>query len=154
DHATFLQVAAAMPEVCFAAIGQGTESLRCPANVKRLGVRLDMPALYAAADCLISTSLFGEGFSNVIAEAVASEIAVVATDVGDAREILGDSGFVVPPGSAAAIIHALRSALRENPDQRRQSAHARRERLASRFSVARAVTSFDALYAGGVSALA
>jgi glycosyltransferase involved in cell wall biosynthesis len=150
DHATFLQVAAALPEIRFAAIGRGTEGLQVPPNVLRLGVRQDMPAIHAAADALVSTSLFGEGFSNVIAEAMASGVPVAATDVGDAREIVGDTGLLAPPGNAAAIADSLLKLLSESPQQRQAHAKACRERIVERFSLEHAVTRFDRLYAEGI----
>ena len=107
-------------EIRFAAIGRGTDALHGPPNMMQLGLRQEMPAIYAAADCLISTSRFGEGFSNVTAEAMASGVpAVVATDVGDAREISGDTGLVVPPGSAVAPVDALHRLLSEGAVRRR-----------------------------------
>lgn len=153
DHATFLQVAAAMPEIRFAAIGRGTGALQSPPNVLRLGLRQDIAAIYAAADCLISTSLFGEGFSNVIAEAMASGIPAVATDVGDAREIIGDTGMVAPPGSVTAMVDAIRKLMSESPERRQNRANLCRERIAMQFSLDHAVANFDALYAGGIQAL-
>jgi len=154
DHATFLKVAAAIPEVRFAAIGRGTNALHGPPNLMRLGLRQDMPALYAAADCLVSTSRFGEGFSNVTAEAMASGVPVVATDVGDAREIIGETGLVVPPGSAPALVDALHKLLSESADRRLARAKLCRERIVTRFSLERAVAQFDALYTCGLAALA
>ena len=148
DHASLLQVAAAMPEIRFAAIGRGTEALQSPPNVLRLGLRQDMPAIYAAADVLVSTSLFGEGFSNVIAEAMASGLPVVATDVGDAREIVGDTGLLAPPGNKAAVVGALRKLLSESPQQRQERADACRARITTRFSLQQAVVEFDRFYVG------
>jgi glycosyltransferase involved in cell wall biosynthesis len=153
DHATFFAVAEALPDLAFAAIGRGTESLRMPANVRRLGLCEDMPAIYAAADYLISTSLFGEGFPNVVAEAMACGVPVVATDVGDGREIIGDTGMVVPPSSPAAIVEALLRLTRENAAQRQERARLCRERIATRFPIERMVARFDALYTGGLEAL-
>ena len=154
DHAAFLQVAAAMPEINFAAVGRGTEGLRAPTNVTRLGIRQDMPAIYAAADALLSTSLFGEGFSNAIAEAMAAGVPSVATDVGDSRDIVGDTGLIVPPASVAAMVQALRKITNEPAAQREERARTCRVRIETKFSLAGAVAKFDALYtATGLEAL-
>jgi glycosyltransferase involved in cell wall biosynthesis len=78
---------------------------------------------------------------------------VVATDVGDAREIIDDAGLVVPAGSATAMIDALRKLMSESPEQRQNRANVCRERILTRFSLDRAVANFDALYNGGIEAL-
>jgi glycosyltransferase involved in cell wall biosynthesis len=42
-------------------------------------------------------------------DAMACGAAIVASDVGDAREILGDTGLLVPPDSPGALMEALTS---------------------------------------------
>lgn len=148
DHATFMKVAAAMPDVRFAAIGRGTETLEVPSNVMRLGIRNDMQAVYAAADYLVSTSVFGEGFPNVIAEGMASGVPAIVTDVGDAHEIIGDTGYVVRPCSPTDIVDALQRFKKEPESQRKDRAALCRGRIITHFSLERAVTSFDALHFG------
>lgn len=64
-------------------------------NVKLLGYREDVYEIILASDVVISSSLFGEGVSNVVIEAMALGIPVISTDVGDHKIVLengrGDS---------------------------------------------------------------
>lgn len=69
----------------------------------------EMPVLMAGADCLLLTSAI-EGSPNVVKEAVACELPVVSTDVGDVAEILAD---VQPSWVCAAEPAALGAALVE-----------------------------------------
>ena len=82
-------------------------------------------------DVLISCSQFGEGFSNVIAEAMACGVPVVVTDVGDAGRIVGDLSPVVPVGDAAAMAEATWQLLGAST----VSAEDLRKRVLSLFSV-------------------
>lgn len=73
-----------------------------------------MPICLAALDVACLASRFGEGFPNVIAEAMACGVPCVVTDVGDSREIVDGYGVVVPPGDAGALasgLHRLRERL-------------------------------------------
>ena len=57
----------------------------------------NLRGVYNAFDIATLSSAFGEGFPNVIGEAMACGVPVAATDVGDARLIVGEFGEVVPP---------------------------------------------------------
>ena len=63
-----------------------------------------------AMDVLAST-FWSEAFPNVIGEAMACGLPVVATDVGDCSEIVNDSGIVVPPRNPEALAKALERVL-------------------------------------------
>ncbi|GGF43646.1 hypothetical protein GCM10011519_16880 [Marmoricola endophyticus] len=72
-----------------------------------LGLRHDVPDLMAAADALVLSSRY-EGTPNVVLEALAMGLPVIASDVGACRELLeGTEGEVVPPGDAAALAAAI-----------------------------------------------
>jgi len=121
DHQTFLQAAALIsrerPEARFVCVGDGTkvyaESLYRVAHDLGLDRRLlwirsslDVMAVYNALDVLVSSSS-GEGFPNVVGEAMACGIPCVVTNVGDCAEIVGKTGEVVPARSPEALCQGV-----------------------------------------------
>jgi glycosyltransferase involved in cell wall biosynthesis len=146
DHASFLAAIACVPTVTGIMIGSGTESLDMPFNVRALGERRDVERLMQAADVVASSSAFGEGFSNAIAEGMSAGLVPIATDVGDARHIVGDAGSIVPPRDSAAFAQALAEIGSEPADARRQMGLKARERVVSHFSLELAVERYFDLY--------
>jgi colanic acid/amylovoran biosynthesis glycosyltransferase len=69
---------------------------------------------YEAADIFVLSSLW-EGCPNVVLEAMAHGLPVVATAVGGIPELVtdGDSGLLVPPGDPDALAAALARLLRD-----------------------------------------
>ena len=55
----------------------------------------DMNKFYNSIDFCIVCSTYGEAFPNVIAEAMASGAPCISTDIGDAKLIIGKTGFIV-----------------------------------------------------------
>ncbi|WP_191970195.1 glycosyltransferase [Methylobacterium planeticum] len=109
DHATLLAAAARAPEIALILVGAGTETLALPPRARALGRRDDPERILAAGDVAVSSSRFGEGFSNALAEGMAAGLVPVATRVGDADRILGDLGHLVPPGDPDALARAMRA---------------------------------------------
>ncbi len=75
-------------------------------HIHFLGQRSDMPRLFASLDLLAMPSV-SEGFPNVLGEAMACGIPCVATDVGESREIVADTGSIVPPGKPGEMAAAI-----------------------------------------------
>lgn len=153
DHATFLRAAACLaarrPDVRFVCIGDGPAEYRRYLEglagelglAERLlwaGWQENMAAAYSALD-LSSSSSFGEGFSNAIAEAMACERICVVTDVGDSARIVGSTGWLVRPREPAALAAAWEQALALPQSERERRGKLARARIVREFSVARMV---------------
>jgi glycosyltransferase involved in cell wall biosynthesis len=151
DHATLFAALDRLAGVRALLIGAGTESLPAHRAVIALGRRADVPALLPAGDLIVLPSAFGEGFSNALAEGMAAGLPAVASDVGDARRIVGETGIVVPPRDAAALAAAIRRLLDEPPEARAARGHAARQRIEREFSLARFVAAHEGLYASLMS---
>jgi glycosyltransferase involved in cell wall biosynthesis len=67
-----------------------------------------LPAHYTWANALVLPS-FAEGMANVVLEAMASGLPVIASDVYGNRDLVvtGESGILVAPGDANAIARAI-----------------------------------------------
>jgi glycosyltransferase involved in cell wall biosynthesis len=146
DHATCLAALAAAPGVVGILFGAGTEGLQLPPNARALGMRRDVERLYAMADIVLSTSAFGEGFSNAIAEGMSSGLVPVATDVGDARPIVGETGHVVAPREVQALASAIRETAALMPAERTALGLRARARIVDQFSLQHAVDAYQRLY--------
>ena len=148
DYPNLLAALDQLPDVTAIVMGDGTEALPDRPGLIRLG-RCDRVAqVLAAADLIVSASAYGEGFSNAIAEGMACGLPAVATDVGDARRIVGDTGTIVEPRNSAILTAAI-DALKRRPD-RAETGQAARARIEALFSLERSVARFRQLHREGV----
>lgn len=117
-----------------------------PERVHLLGRRDDMPAVYASLDVLCSSSSSGEGFPNVLAEALLAGVSVVTTDVGDSAAIVGEVGWVVPPSQPASLRVALAAAVAEEPSARAERGRQGRRHVETHFGLAGMASAFTDLH--------
>lgn len=156
DHVNFLHAAARLANddatLRFVCIGGGPVAFRTRLQTlaSELGIAErvlwtgpvdDMPAAYRALDLCVLSSAYGEGFPNVVAEAMACSRRCVVTEVGDAAMIVGNTGRVVAARDPVALASACRALLDAagGPDPR--------ARVVAEFGVDRMVARSEALFA-------
>ena len=115
-------------------------------RVSLLGARQDVPRLVPGFDIQVLPSAWGEGFPNVLGEAMACGVPCVATDIGDCAWIVGDAGLIVLPRDPAALAGALRQLVELGAEGRHRLGAAGRRRAVQHFSVQQMVGEYEALY--------
>lgn len=105
----------------------------------------DVPGLMASLDVAVLSSVFGEGFPNVVVEAMAAGVPCVVTDVGDSAAIVGTTGLVVPPRNPVALAESILTLAADNPLRARLGASAR-HRVREHFGLAAACARYEAAW--------
>lgn len=161
DHRTMIAAASALSrsrsDVVYLLCGEGItwenatlarwideEGLR--SAFRLLGRRDDVHRILASLDVATLTST-SEGLPNVLGEAMSCGVPCVATDVGDVRALLGDTGTVVPSKDAGALSRAWDDRLGRTPDERQALGARARARIEAHYTLAASARSYAALYA-------
>lgn len=76
-------------------------------NIHLLDQRTDIPDIMNALDIHILSSSYGEGFPNVIAEAMACGTPCIATNIGDSKLIIDKFGKVIAPCDSESLANAI-----------------------------------------------
>lgn len=113
--------------------------------VRALGARDDLPRLWGLADAFVLSSVV-EGFPNVVAEAMASGMPAIVTDVGDAALIVGQTGIVVPRSDSSALADAMMQLSAMPETERRQLGEAAARRVEENFGIERMVSGFMSVW--------
>lgn len=156
DHITFLKAAqivlAQRPDARFLVCGQPQtiSSLQVQQDINSLGLadavqlvelQSDIVPLNCSFDIATCSSIT-EAFPNVIGEAMSCGVPCVSTDVGDAAQIIADTGRVVPAQAPQRFAEALLELLNLPEDNRRQLGATARQRVIDNFELTQSTGMF------------
>jgi glycosyltransferase involved in cell wall biosynthesis len=116
-------------------------------RIQLLGPRTDVPEVLNALDLHVLSSC-GEAFPNALAEAMACAVPCVTTDVGDAVQIVGSTGWIVPPSNADLLARGITQAMTARRDETawRERQQAARARIGEHFPLHLMVERFRAIW--------
>ncbi len=114
-------------------------------RVHVFGLRDDITQLMPSFDMLCLSSR-EEAFPNVVGEAMACGVPCVATDVGDCRHVIGNTGRIVPASDPVALREALCEMRLLNEDARLSLGVTARARIVEHFSLSATVDRYTILY--------
>lgn len=102
-----------------------------------LGERSDMTRLMNGMDVYVSASKWGESFPLVLGEAMATQVPCISTDLGDCRDIVGDSGRVVRPDDVSALREAMAAMCALTAEARAELGRKARRRVEENYNLDR-----------------
>jgi sugar transferase (PEP-CTERM/EpsH1 system associated) len=128
------------------ALSEQIDHLSLTGRVWLPGDREDIPELLRIMDIFVLPSL-GEGISNTVLEAMATDLPVIATAVGGNPELVqeGSTGLLFPVGDADALSRAILKLI-DNPSLRHDMGRAAGAFIRQNFDWQRTVDSYLSLY--------
>lgn len=144
------------PQIEFRIIGIGPEEQRLKdlsknlginSEVRFLGFQRNIPKSLSQFDIFALTPIRRESFGIAAAEAMATGLPVVATDISGLPEVVKDkvTGFVVPPGNSKAIASAIIK-LVKNQELRDKMGKEGRKRVEKMFTLEKMLNEFYRLF--------
>lgn len=152
----FEQLAQNQPDVHLVLIGKGTETLEVEdqsikSRIHIMGERQDVQQLMPDFDCFVLCSNWGEGFPNVLGEAMACALPCITTDVGDSAFLLSNQEWILPPYDESALTNKLKQLLVFDERQKAALGDENRKRIEAHFTMQAVSEYYEQLYAGNFS---
>lgn len=160
DHRTFAQaarvVADRLPSTHFVVVGYDLvytasdlwswiDAVGLRQQFHLLGKRSDVAAIDASLDVAVCSSTT-EGFPNVVGEAMSCGVPCVATDVGECRVVVGDTGRIVPKQNPQALGESIVELLSLPHEDRVALGQAARRRVVARYDIVNIVARYRQLW--------
>ena len=121
-------------------------------HVRLLGETASPQALLSGCDLFCLPSAWGEGFPNVVGEAMACELPCVVTRLGDVSDVVDKTGLVVEPGDREALAQALLQLIRLGCHGRADLGAQARVSIAERFSLPRVAARYVEVFEESLAA--
>lgn len=128
------------------ALREWIESVGLVKNFQLVGEQSDVPYFLSAMDIFCLSSACGEGFPNVVAEAMAMGLPCVVTRAGDAAEIVGADDFVVPVKDSVSLSAALLRMCDLAPEQRSRLGERGARRVRAEYGITNIRRKYEEVY--------
>ena len=138
-------------------MGDGIETEKVRSVIKKSGISDKLilknetsriPDIMSSLDIHVLSSKFGEGFPNVLAEAMSCEVPCIATDIGDSKLIIGNTGWISKNDCLLEMSQSIEEALLawKNKDEWSKRSLEARERVIFNFDLSRMVKNYQKLF--------
>lgn len=111
-----------------------------------LGERSDVYDLMQSMDGFCLSSAWGEGFPNVLGEAMSMSVPCITTDVAESSEVVGETGIVVPPCDPKKLAEAIFTFLNLSSSEKISLGKAARKRIEEKYIMQINIECYMAVY--------
>ena len=111
-----------------------------------MGERSDIYDLMQSMDGFCLSSAWGEGFPNVLGEAMSMSVPCITTDIADSSEVVGETGIVVPPCEPEKLAEAIFTFLNLSSSEKFALGQAARQRIEEKYLMQINVECYEAAY--------
>ena len=138
-------------------LGEGIQNELILESISKLGMSdffilrnetKNIPAILNALDIHILSSKFGEGFPNVIAEAMLCGTPCIATDIGDSELIVGQTGWISKNDSVSEMSDKIFKAIEYWKDKKawHNKSNEARNRIIKNFHISSMINNYQNIY--------
>ena len=111
-----------------------------------LGERSDVYDLMQSMDGFCLSSAWGEGFPNVLGEAMSMAVPCITTDIAESAEVVGNTGVVVPPCDPEKLAEAIFTFLNLSNSKKFALGQAARRRIEQKYLMQINIKCYEAIY--------
>jgi len=146
------------PEWKFVVVGEGEKRKALGELVTHLKLQKNVfftgqipaeqiPSVYAAAEIVVHSFAFKATTSIALIESMAAAKPIVATDFGEVKNTVGNTGILVKPKNPDSIANGIIKLI-QSPKLRKQFGARARQRALAKFTIKAIADSFEKLYKG------
>ena len=126
--------------------GEGTQRFKNIDGIIGLGPHEKINEIYSASDFIVSSSAFGEGFSNALGEGMANGLIPISTNVGDAKFIIDNIGKLVDTKNHKLLADSLLWCLKLNKNEYKKRSLKAKNRIRNYFSTEVMLKNYSNIY--------
>lgn len=139
------------PEIYTSELKKKGEEYQIADRIHWINASANIEQYYSAMDIFTSSSIYGEGFSNTIGEAMSCNLPCVVTNVGDSSIIVGDSGIVVEPYNSQAIVEGWKKLQKIISKKNFEIDSEQRIRICNNYSIEKMVSNTEQILLDAIS---
>jgi len=150
DHSTllkaFTEAKKNFKDIVLVLAGKNTNKYSNTDGVIALGQCDKVEEIYPTADFIISSSAFGEGFSNALGEGMSSGLIPISTKVGDAESIVDGKGILIEPKDLEGLKSAIEKVSNIDSKSLKNKTIQVRNHIIEKYSRSRMLKAYDKIY--------